>query len=164
MHVELLVTGPFSIMRTGASRVPDRVTFQGIGNVGHFSQFFLFTAQLTSQSVGLHAAFNLLCQLLPVPFCAYAERVNFLCFVQSLPLQISCVSIAFYMLFLRKQQSQKSPLAQNPSRCQYPYIFNRLLTLFCEKWEEITFAQKCFSAQFIHFPAQRSVSQPQPLL
>lgn len=101
----------FSRARTGASGVPDKVTSQGRGNVHCFS--FLFMSQhespcLTYESVGVHVTFHLLCQLLP--FDTYAERVNFLSFVQHLPLRILCVSITFYVVFRRKEQSEKSPL------------------------------------------------------
>jgi len=103
------VTEHFSRTRTGASSVMDMVTFQRTGNVGHSSYFFI-SQHNTSQSVGLHAAFRLLGQLLPFLFGTYVEKVNFVPFVQHLPLQTLYVSITFYVLFLRKQQSQKSPL------------------------------------------------------
>lgn len=121
-----------------------------------------FPRQPTSQSVGLRAAFRSLCQPLPFPFCTDAEKVNFVSFVQHHPLQILCVSNALSMLFRRNHKnllySFRSLQDANV------YIFNRLLTLFGGKWEEISFSQKCFCTQFIHFPTRCSVSQSQPLL
>lgn len=105
------VTGHFSRARTGASSVPDKVTFQGTGNVCCFSNLFMLQHKspcLTYESVGVHVTFHFLCQLLP--FGTYAERVNLVSFVQHLPLQILCVSITFYVVILREGQSQKSPL------------------------------------------------------
>lgn len=87
------VTGHFSRARTGASSVPDKVTFQGTGNVCCFSNLFMLQHKspcLTYESVGVHVTFHFLCQLLP--FGTYAERVNFVSFVQHLPLQILCVA------------------------------------------------------------------------